>query len=215
MGLLHVTGDLGCFDGLEGVHVSLPGNSTPVAVAGALRRSVTTREAEASDGTYTASDLKWHLPVAQLESAPPLGSVITAADGEPWTVLEVAAQTLGERWLCWTRNLVIAGGLNQTITIQQATWTKTASGAPQATWTDYRTDLPARVQPISSRIEVQHDQRLARVTHQVFLAEQVLVDQNFRVLHDGAVYNLLGYREPDRIDRLIVLDVELVPWPLS
>ena len=66
-------------DGLEAVTLRRRG-STPggpgTTIAHALRRSVSVREAAASAGRYTASNVSWHLPVAELDESPRLGDLI-------------------------------------------------------------------------------------------------------------------------------------------
>ena len=79
-------------DGLEAVTLARRGSTpggTPAPIAHALRRSVSIREAAASDGRYTTADVTWHLPVAELGQAPRLGNLIRSGDGRQWTVLEV------------------------------------------------------------------------------------------------------------------------------
>ena len=90
-------------DGLTPVTVTRPGSSTATDVAHALRRSVRTREAEESEGRYTASDVAWHLPAAELTAAPRPGDVIVDGDGQRWTVLDVQEARLAGTWRCVAR----------------------------------------------------------------------------------------------------------------
>ena len=104
-------------DQLEAVTLRRADGSAFATIGAALRRAVTTREAAASDGRYTASDVRWHLPAAEL-AAPPIweiGSSTPAAGC--WTILETRLQTCGSRWECVTRNLALAGGLTSFVTI--------------------------------------------------------------------------------------------------
>ncbi|MGA2031671.1 MAG: hypothetical protein ABSG68_05405, partial [Thermoguttaceae bacterium] len=77
-------------DGRETV-VLFPGEADADAAASvvlhALRRAVTTREAAASGGRYTTSDVTWHLPAAELSAPPQLADIIRDQDGCRWTVL--------------------------------------------------------------------------------------------------------------------------------
>ena len=75
-------------DGLEPVTLLRPG-SAATSVGGALRAAVSTAEARASDGKYTAGDVVWHLPAAEVSSPPVPGDVIVDAAGGRWTVLAV------------------------------------------------------------------------------------------------------------------------------
>ena len=106
-----------------------PGDAGTV-IAHALRRAITAGEAAIvntgdvrkqvpSGGQQLADDLVWHLPVAELPDAPRLGDVILDGDGRRWTILTVKRATLGARWRCETRNLAIAVGLDDTISVQK------------------------------------------------------------------------------------------------
>lgn len=215
MSSLDVAGDMGGFDQLESVTLRTADNSAEEVVAGALRRAVRQREQAPSGAVYVASDVKWHLPAAELSLVPGVGMRLEDGAGQRWTILEVSRETWGTRWACWTRNLALAEGLEDTITIQQATWIKGASGAVTAEWSDWLVDLRARLQPIASDVGELHQQREAPVRYQLFLEDQVAVDGNHRVVHDGVVYHVLGYRLPERIDELCVLELERTAWPLG
>jgi head-tail adaptor len=212
---LNLATDADHFDGLTPVTVRSSDQSAINTVSGALRRAVTQREAAAADGKYTESDVKWHLPAVQIATPPEPGATITDTAGNVWTVLAVERQSLDNRWRCWTRDLAVAAGLDQLITVEKAVWNKSPSGAPVAAWAPLRTSLRARIQPREGRIDVEHDRRLVRITHEVYLAEPIPLDANFRIVHEEVVYNVVSYQEPERIDRLPVVQVERVPWPLS
>ncbi|MBI2826709.1 MAG: hypothetical protein HYX69_18715 [Planctomycetia bacterium] len=200
--------DLSSFDGLETVMLAQPSGGAGVQVAEALRRHVQTREAEASDGRYTTNDLDWHLPAAALAEEPAVGTVITDGEGIRWIVLAVERDTLGTRFRCRSRNLAIHGGLDRLVKLQLATWIKGASGAAMARWQDVRNDLAARIQPEQAVTAVEHDRRLTRVTHRIFLAEEVVVDHNHRFVAETEAYHVLGYERPERIDALFVVLAE-------
>ncbi len=54
-------------------------------------------------------------------------------------------------------------------------------------------------------METEHDRRLTRVTHNIFLAEPMEVDDNFRVVHSGEIYHVVGFQRPERIDQLMIV----------
>src|ERR1700722_9293913 len=97
-------------DALEPVTLRRADGSGSIALASALRRAITTREAAASDGKYTTSDVHWHLAAAELPVPPRLGDQIIDATGEAWTILETQLATCGSRWKGTARNLTFAGG---------------------------------------------------------------------------------------------------------
>src|SRR5262245_4659255 len=155
-------------DGLEAVTIAAARGAT-TAVSGALRLRITEQEVAASGGRYTRRDVRWHLPAAQLASAPRIGATITDSQGQTWTVHQVDHDTRSSRWRCWCRSLPLASDLPDRVHIQQASWSKDDHGALVPTWSNWKTDLPARVQPIEAVIVAAHSQRYARVTYLVHL----------------------------------------------
>lgn len=200
--------DLTHFDGLEAVTLLPAGIGTEVAIGKALRRRPSRRELEASGGKYLAEDVRWHLPAAALSSPPLPGARIVDAAGEHWTVLAVDREALGSRWACWSRNLAVAGGLEEVVAIETAVWSKDEHGAPLAAWSVYRTAVRARVQPVESAEQSADDQRRTPRRYRAFVAEPLPLDADLRIVRDGRAYRVLGYRRPERIDELLVLDVE-------
>ena len=204
-------------DGLETVTLARRG-STPggpgTAITHALRRSMTMREAAASDGRYTVHDVVWHLPVAELVEPPRLGDMIQSGDGRQWTVLEVRGATLAARWRCTTRSLAVVYGLDNTITILQATYVKGDGGAAEATWLTWRTGVRARIQPDQSSIASQHEARQTTTRCKIFIEEQLALDQTHRIEGpDGTIYKVLGVTCAERLGELQTIEAESTPWP--
>ena len=118
-------------DGLETVTLLRRGSTSGLAgtvIAHALRRAISAAEAAIvttgdvhknvpSDGQYAAAAVVWHLPVTELPMAPQLGDVILDGQGQRWTILEVKRTTLGTRWRCETRDVTVAFGLDDTISV--------------------------------------------------------------------------------------------------
>jgi head-tail adaptor len=209
---LDLSNDFAVFDGAETVTLRGPRTSSgvePTAVSlPGLRRKLTVREIEASGGKYAASDVRWHLPEAELPSAPALGSVIVDADGRAWTILEATRVTLGSRWSCTARRWEIAAGLSDLVTVLRATWTKSASGVPVAEWTEVRRGAVARVQPIEVRVEGDAATMTIRATHRCFLAEPIEVTSELRVRRGDELYAVLGVDDAERLDRGMTLLLE-------
>jgi head-tail adaptor len=193
------------FDGAEPVMLVQPGEPQSPVVVYALRRGPTRREAEPSGGQHTAADATWHVAAAELTLRPEIGAVLVDSEAQRHTVLEAALETRATRWRLRTRNLAIAGGLDRLVSFERATWTKDACGAPAAVWSLYRAGVPARIQPQQAGVATEHDRRLTRVTHKIYLAEPMDVDDNFRVTHGGEVFQVVGYERPERIDQLMVV----------
>jgi head-tail adaptor len=203
-------------DQLEAVTVRDVSASTNTPVASALRRAVTTREAEASEGKYTESDVVWHLPASLLASPPAVGDTITDASANVWTILEVQQAAADSRWRCVARVVAIDGGFNETIDIQAATWNKGAAGAASPSWSDVQTGLSARIQPHRMDIGGEHGRRTVRTTHRIYVNQQVSVNENHRIKDDGGgVYLVVASEKSDRIDALMVIHVVQSPWPIG
>jgi len=196
------TQDLALCDGLENVTLAPPGGGAESEIAGALRRRAERHEAEPSGGSYVATEVTWHLPAEQVATEPAVGTTITDSAGVRYAVLAVERATLGARWVCRSRALTVGGNLGQAITLQQATWTKSPSGAQDPTWHDVQADLPARIQPLHGDIMIEYDRRLTRVTHKIFVAEQIVIDHTFRVKAGSELYRVLGFEQSNRIDAL-------------
>jgi hypothetical protein len=195
-------------DGLTSVTVTRPGGSAGSDVTHALRCPIRTREAEKSGGRYTASDVTWQLPASELSAAPRPGDVIVDAEGQRWTVLDVAESTLSGRWRCVSRNLAVVHGLDEYVDIEKASYTKGVGGADEPTWRTWRTGLRAKIQPARARVEHQHKRGGTTAGFKVFLLEDVPVDHTCRVKgSDGTVYRVVAHRNADRIDALAEIDV--------
>lgn len=212
---LDLSHDFAVFDGAQSVVVRAPRTSAGAAGAevqtAALRRSVTVREVEASRGRYTAGDVRWHLPTAQVPVAPALGSTIIDDDGRAWTIVETRHVTLGSRWCCTARAWEITAGLSDLVAVLRASWTKSAAGVPTAEWTEVRRGLAARIQPIASRSEDDAAPPMMRTTHRCFLAESIEVAGAMRVRCGEALYEVRGVDDAERLERGMTLLLETVP----
>jgi len=194
-------------DGLEPATLRRVDGSGAIAITSALRRAVTTREAAASDGKYTTSDVHWHLAAAELPAPPRLGDQIIDASSESWTILETQLATCGSRWNCTARNLALAGGLNTYVTILREVATKGPSGAVEPTFVPYASGVQARIQELSATRNEQHGRQSGIVKAKIYLAQQVLVDNGNRIqAADGTLYEVTGYERPDSIASLFTIN---------
>lgn len=212
---LDLSADFDTCDALEPVVLRSRDGRRETTIERALRRAVARREAQPSAGVYTEADTRWHFAAAAVSVPPEVGGSIVDAEGRIWRVLAVQHETLSQRWCCWSRELALAGGLNDVITIQRAEWNKGASGGLTASWSDWRVQVRARVQLDGAAVETTHRLRDARRRYRVYLAEEVLVNSNHRLLHGDEVYHVLGYEKPARIDELFVILAEQTLWPLG
>ncbi|MBN2581413.1 MAG: hypothetical protein JXB10_20700 [Pirellulales bacterium] len=209
-------------DGTESVTLLRRG-STPGAegtlIAHALRRATDAAETTFgnrsevrkhadSDAHARAADVSWHLPVVELPEAPQLGDVLLDAAGCRWTILEVHDATLHSRWRCTTRELAIANGLDNTVTILKAEYAKGASGAAEATWRVWRTGVRARLQPFDVQVAVEHGASGAKRRYRLLLEENLTLDHTIRIQGaDGSQYRILWAAEGPRLGELQTAEV--------
>jgi hypothetical protein len=191
-----------------------PGDSG-TTIAHALRRAITAGQAAivnrgdvhksvASGGRCISADLVWHLPVSELPDAPQLGDMILDADNQLWTILVVKRATLGARWRCETRNVAVAYGLDDTISVLKAT------GVP-GVWRTWLTGIRARIQPGEVKIYNDDYMPLTIVRYRIFLGENVTLDHTCRLRGaDGTVYTPTASTGAERIGELQVVEAEVV-----
>jgi hypothetical protein len=192
-----------------------PGDAGTV-IAYALRRAITAGEAAIistgdvrkqapSGGRQLAEDLVWHLPVAELPDAPRLGDVILDGDNHRWTILTVKRATLAARWRCETRNLAIAAGLDDTITVQ-----KNAGDAYTPNWQTWKSGLRARIQPQKTKIESDADTPSTTTTYRIFVEENIELDHTCRIRGpNGVIYTITGTQGAEQIGELQVIEVKI------
>jgi head-tail adaptor len=205
----NAAGDLAqVVDGLEGVTLVRPGQSATVEIEHALRRLLTVQEAAQSQGQYLRSDARWYLPQVECPVGPAVGDVIVDRQGNRWTVLAVVARSLIERWECVGRDLAIVHGLDDSISVEQAVYTKGPSGEAVATWHTVRTGVRARIQPVTSAVNADAVSRRIARRFQVLVAEELAVDHTHRIrAADGTTYRILG-SSAGGIGQLPTIDVE-------
>ena len=205
-------------DGIETVTLLRRGR-TPgdvgMVIAHALRRAVTAGEAAMvasgdvrkqvpSGGQQLADDLVWHLPAAELPDAPQLGDVILDGDGRRWTILTVKVTTLGARWRCETRDVGIAVGLDDAISVQ-----KNAGDSSSPVWRTWKTGVRARIQPLQTTIASTGETPSTTTRCRIFVEENIELDHTCRIRGaDGTIYTILSSTGAERIGELQVIEVE-------
>ena len=221
MAIFDPTDDLAAIaDGTETVTLLRRGSATGAAgtvIAHALRRAITAGEAAIvtsgdvhkvvpSGGQQLADDLVWHLPAAELPEPPRLGDVILDGDDRRWTILIVKRTTLGARWRCETRDVAIAHGLDDTISVLKAT---APGGYGEPTWQTWKTGIRARIQPIATKIDAATPS--TTTTYRIFVEENLDLDHTCSIRGaDGTIYSITGSTGAERIGELQVIEAEIV-----
>lgn len=202
-------GDMAVMDGLETVTV-VTGADSEVS-ASAVRRAVTTKEAEASNGDYTTADYVYHLPVADLTFSPLPGGSVTDADTVVGVILDAQKATIKTRWRLICRDLQISEDLTTLVDIELATFVKGAGGAQEETWAVWQSEVRAKLQRVSAMAGVDQNKRDTATTWVMYSETQHLVNRNHRVVNsEGDIFRVLGFHMPDRIDALF--EIDLTEW---
>jgi hypothetical protein len=183
-----------------------------IDVNACLRRAVSVREAAASGGKYLSTDVAFHLDAQELP-APSVGGKITDVDGE-WTILGIDWQTLVKRWRCVARQLKIGDGL--TVAIQAPTYTKGATGAEEATFSNVASGIPARIQLLTSEMEVVNTNRTSKTDARVFFATEQTLGPGYRIIGSGGqILKVLSWDGFDDINQFFAATCEVSKWPRS
>ncbi len=199
--------------GLEAITLKQPGDASGTAVAHAKRRAVSIKEAQASFGRYTSSDVKWRLSQSEYTSQPELGSKIIDAAGVYWTVLSVERAFADTEWACMTRALAIVAGLDCVVSIQRAAFEKDAAGASVSVFAEVSA-VRARIQETGSAAVLESGLHLTRRTFEITVAEEVEIDNTCQIVGpDGTAYEFSAYERAETIDSLPLIRASLDPFP--
>lgn len=189
----------------------------------AKRRALQFRDLAASGGVYTPQDLKWCVPaelIAPLGDLKP-GDIIEPADGAQWVMMPdgVSLNTWKSWWGCVCRNLVVAHDLRELIDVWAPTNAQDAQGNRAPTFTALHSKIPGRIQPIDGTVEESLGKRAITKRYTAYLATQLTVAQNLAITNEmqlringtTTAYQIVAWRNPDSIDRLFEIDLEILP----
>jgi hypothetical protein len=159
-----------------------------------------------SGGYHLAAAVVWHLPVVELPVAPQLGDVLLDGSGQRWTILAVKRATIGTRWRCETKNVAVAFGLDDTISVLRAI---PDAGGPA--WRTWLTGIRARIQPIETKI-VRDDAGDSTIhRYRVFVEENLELDHQCAIRGaDGTIYAITAAIGAERIGELQVIEAQVV-----
>jgi hypothetical protein len=192
-------------DGLQAVTLDRR-NAANTSVTNALQRAVGTSEAAASNGKYTAEDVRWHLPIAECATRPDPGDRILDGGGDYWTVLAVREATLSRRWACICRNVEVVNHLDTTLTIEKATWAKGTGGAMEASYSVWRV-VRGRIQPLTADIVDEQGAARTAIGYRIYIGEDLAITQDHRVKDPaGNYYRIDGYTRSEDIGGLQTID---------
>lgn len=183
----------------------------------ALRSQVSNREKSPSNGAYTGFETNWFLPGALLGNyVPKPGDTITDAADTVFTILAPTYDQADKVYECGTVDLALAYDLRDLIDIERATLSYDTVAAPVRTWTTPAyVQIAAKVQLLTAELADTLDIRGFKGKYAVTIDRQVAITAEDRVKwSDGGTIrylDILGHRNPQRIDELPVLDCVIQP----
>ena len=131
--------------------------------------------------------------------------MILDGDGRRWTILTVKRATLGARWRCETRNLAIAVGLDDTISVQ-----KNVGDSYSPIWQTWKTGLRARIQPLKTTINSTAATPSTIALYRIFVEENIELDHTCRIRGpDGTIYTITSAIGAEQIGELQVIEAEV------
>lgn len=202
-----IMGDWAVMDGTAAVTLTPSGSGSADAVAHALSRQITNKEAAESNGAYVIGDLVWSLPVEEVSVAPKPRDTITEADGTIWTIIAVDRATLRTRYRCWCKRYRLEDLLDTTVDIELGTAVSGVRGQVTFTYTTAYASVAARIQPISMTAEAEAERRILAPTHMIYLGSAVTVDARHRIKHGSTYYRLVSVKGQESLNGLTVLEV--------
>ncbi len=208
--VLNVQGDFSdIVDGLEVVTLRRRGSSTTIPVAKAWRFSSKTEDPESANGATVRNDVQWQFEWDESNGEPRLGDTILDANNQCWTILTIEQLRTKTRYRCLTRNLAVTHGLDQRVDIQQAVWEDLGSGPEITSWRTVQAAVPARIQPDRLTVDNLASPATSTATYRIILEETLELDHDHRFVDTkGTVYQLLEFKQAERIDVLPVAMVE-------
>ena len=207
-------------DGLRPIVIT-PRRGDVADPVSSLRRAITRKEAEESNGQYTTDDSVFHVSTVHYPTKLPLGSHLVDHDNTTWTVLSVAKQTLNARWRYVVRDLALWGDLDLVVWHEIATFAKGKTGAQFETWTRQPTPLRARFQPIEEERRVEHNSVHSPETFVGYFAIDFEVDHNHRfvILNEAGeiqqAFKVIKTRERETLGELFAIECTDTKWPLA
>lgn len=217
MATLDFSADQSLFDNLEAVtftSVRTAGNQQVTGVTDATFDFVSVRQAAASNGVYQFGDVSFSIRQSLLTAvggAKPGDRVLRTSDGQTYTVLTAIPTVMTKVWDLVCRNLILAADLRQTGTLSRPSNAQSSAGRPTlASYTDVAANIPCRVQPMGGSATDELGKRQMPKRFTAILGQQVEARAKDKFVCDGTTYTVVEMRNPERIDELMQLTLELL-----
>lgn len=213
------TGDYAFWDGSEAVTLvrSASHGDSETSVSTALRLPLSTREVATSNGAYTSQDVRWLIPgaLAVGDQAPKPGDLIRSNNEYgnlvDWTILDRSYSTMTAVYRCTTRDLVLSADLRDSLSVRRPLNSKDAAGKRVSAYQEIYADVPAKIQEMESEPTDAFGTKSWKKKYVAYVGRRLVVQNEDQVHCGGKIYQLVGYRNPDRFDLLQELDLEIMP----
>jgi len=175
-------------------------------IADARIEKIDVVEVEPSAGVYDRADTRIRLPAvlaAEISYAPAIGDVIEDAESAAWVVLAVGKPRFNNSWSCFCRQLLLAGGLCDSVTLLSSSVTN-VHGSKVVAHNSIQTQIAARIQPLGEA-EIALQQRLGfDVNYVIYTATdlEIKFDDLLQDEASGVVYEIKSSGTRRRIDVL-------------
>ena len=122
-----------------------------------------------------------------------------------------ATRALGARWRCRTRELSIAFGLEDTIDVLKAEYSKSESGAVETSWTVFSEGVRGRIQPLETLVAAENSAEASVRRCRIMLEESFDLDHTNRLRGPGGVlYRIVSAAGFPKLGELQTVEVERI-----
>lgn len=212
---LDLDDDFDVFDNTEEVTLTQVGTNVAVEVC-ALRRQISVREAAASGGAYTAGDVAFSIRRSKVCKTPPgVGSLITTADAELFTILGVDLASLKSRFRCHCRQPIMQTNLDQLLDIQEPQYLLDTMDAPYTEWVTLHQKVRGKVYTVSEANQVARDTRDIDPKVMIYLVDVSDVRPNFRIKDEAGVYYNVSKVTTPPLGGLVAIEATTYRTPLA
>lgn len=84
--------------------------------------------------------------------------------------------------------------------------TRDTSGGEIQTWSNLYTNVPASIQPISTKWSIIYQTRLIEVTHTIYFNKAINIANGNQITYGTRVFLVQGVRNPLEMSRQLVVD---------
>jgi hypothetical protein len=211
--------DQTCIDNLEAVtytSIATIGNTAVAILDAAFYRAAGLGEGSPSQGVYVKALGRFSIRPSLLAAVGGVkpADTITRTDGSIWTVLRAVTPSVSVYQID-VIDLILSNGLQQSGTLLRPLTTKDAAGrqalGPYAGYNVIATGIPCRLQPITGDVTDVFDRKSVVQKWTAIIGTQLTASAKDVFSVDNVTfYTVLGFKNPQRIDELQTLSLELV-----